>query len=191
MLRELETAATPPLTEVAAHLRLAQGFEGETAAIAALEPYARAAVAAVEGMTGKALSRRRFLWTESRWRDVREAAAPVAPVAQVLAVTVVTADGARTAVDPSRYALTSDDLRSCLIGARGGPLPAIPSGGRAEIEISAGYGDDWSDVPADLGQAVLMLCAHYHEQRHVAAEPAREAPFGVRAIVARHREVRL
>ena len=78
-----------------------------------------------------------------------------------------------------------------LAPVRGGWLPQIPSGGTAEIEIVAGHGADPSGVPHELRQAVLLLAAHYHEQRHVGASGTVEIPYGVGALVSRWRKVRV
>ncbi|MEO1688355.1 MAG: hypothetical protein AAFU61_10660, partial [Pseudomonadota bacterium] len=81
--------------------------------------------------------------------------------------------------------------RAVLEGTNGRSLPEIPDGGRIEIELTAGFGETWNGVPEELRQAVLLMGAHYHEQRHVTADPMREAPFGVRMLTARWRELRL
>ncbi|MGM0583582.1 MAG: head-tail connector protein [Pseudomonadota bacterium] len=190
MLTELEPAprAAVPLAEFAAHLRLPEGF-GETEP--ALDLYARAATAAVEALTGRALIRRRFLWRVAQWRDGCREVFPVAPVASVEALELVEADGARREVDAAAYVLRPDLFRPALKGAGALSLPAIPVDGAAEVTFVAGHGADWNAVPEALRQAVLLLGAQYYEQRHVSADPAREAPHGVRALVAPWREVRL
>ena len=55
----------------------------------------------------------------------------------------------------------------------------------------AGYGPDWDDVPADLAQAVLMLAAHYYDYRQDMGLGAGCMPFGVTALIERHRPLRL
>ena len=55
----------------------------------------------------------------------------------------------------------------------------------------AGYGPEWSDLPADLGQAVLLLAAYYYEFRHDASSHAPAMPVGVLALIESHRTVRL
>ncbi len=189
MLTELDpaTAAVTP-AEFAAHLRMPEGFGEEWAT---LEPYARAATAAVEAMTGKALIRRRFKWTVTEWRDAWRAPIPVAPVVQVNAVTLVDRQGGWEAVDLSRVALEPDAFRPRLKGAGALSLPGIPRDGLAEVELVAGCAETPEGVPADLRHAVLLLGAQFHEQRHVSVESAHEAPLGVRALVAKYREVRL
>ncbi len=179
-----------PMTAFAEHLRLPSGFAGQGEE-AELELYLRAGIAAVEGMTGKALLSRRFLWKTTRWRRCDRAVIPIAPAVFVASVTMVTSSGAWSSVDPSAYVLKPDAFAPALAGPRGGALPPIPEDGVAEVEIEAGYGADWSAVPADLRHAAFLLAAHFHEQRHVVAMSADQAPFGVRPLIARYRQVRL
>lgn len=194
MLTELEAAPTAAVTvtDFTDHLRLSTGLAAlQASEEAALSGYLRAAGAAVESMTGRALIQRRFKWSVQRWRDPCREVLPIAPVAQINALTLVAADGSWTAVDPSAWRLVQSQFDPALAPVRGGWLPQIPSGGVAEIEIVAGHGADPTGVPHDLRQAVLLLAAHYHEQRHVGASGTVEIPYGVGALVSRWRKVRV
>ena len=71
-----------------------------------------------------------------------------------------------------------------------GCLPGGPAGGSVEVVFSAGFGPAWSDLPADLAQAVLLLAAHYHENRHAAGGRAEAMPFGILALLERWRTLR-
>jgi uncharacterized phiE125 gp8 family phage protein len=53
----------------------------------------------------------------------------------------------------------------------------------------AGFGTEWSDLPNDLAQATFLLAAHFYEFRH--ASNGGDIPFGVAALIAPHRNVRL
>lgn len=55
------------------------------------------------------------------------------------------------------------------------------------VEFTAGFGDDGSAVPAPLRQALLLLVAHWYENREIAlttGATASEIPFTVRALMA-------
>ena len=57
------------------------------------------------------------------------------------------------------------------------------------VERLAGFGDAWSQVPADLAQAVILLAARYYDDR--SQDGLRHAlPFGVSALIERWRAVR-
>ena len=60
-----------------------------------------------------------------------------------------------------------------------------------KIVFTAGMAADWGGLPADLGQAVLLLAAHYYEYRDETALGAGCMPFGVTSLIQRYRTVRL
>jgi uncharacterized phiE125 gp8 family phage protein len=187
----------PPVTGLAAvrefgdHLRLGTGFADDGSQDAILDLYLRTAIAAVEGRIGKATVTRRYSWTVTRWREPQRQVLPVAPVSQVDSVTLIDAAGVATVPDPSEWVVVPDGHRPYLLGTWNRDLPEIPEMGRAEIVFRAGYGPAWSDVPADLRQAVLLLAASYYENR--SADEGREGamPFGVLALLDPYRPVRL
>ncbi|SET83438.1 head-tail connector protein [Oceanicella actignis] len=191
MLTELASPPVEalPLAALSDHLRLPSGFAGHEEP--GLEGYMRAALATVENMTGKALLTRRFRWRVREWPRGDRATLPVAPVRALASAARIGPDGAASALDLARLALIEDAHAPALTGAGGGLLPGIPCGGAIEVEFDAGYGASWDEVPADLRQAAMMLAAHFHEQRHVAAMSMRAAPMGVQALLAPYRRVRL
>jgi uncharacterized phiE125 gp8 family phage protein len=150
--------------------------------------YLRAAILAVEARIGKALIRRNFRLRRTVWRDPRGEVFPVAPVQAVASLRLIARDGTVETVDPGAYALEPDQHRPKLVPT-GWLLPSIPTGGAAEILFDAGFGEDWSDVPADLAQAVMLLTAQYHESRH-GVSPGAAMPFGVMGLIERWRVVR-
>ena len=60
--------AALPLAQLKDHLRMGSGFSDDAVQDSLLEGYLQAALAAVEGRTGKALIARDFRWTVSDWR---------------------------------------------------------------------------------------------------------------------------
>jgi uncharacterized phiE125 gp8 family phage protein len=183
--------AALPVSEFRQHLRLGTGFGDESLQDPVLETLLRAAIAAIEGRTGKALLTRRFGWSLTNWRDPGAQRLPVAPVSAIHLLNLVTAAGAETAVSPGAYRLVRDQ-HAPVLQAASLALPAIPTGGTVEIEFDAGFGAAWSDVPADLGHAVFLLAAHYYERRHEeASEGPGVIPFGVGALIERYRGPRL
>lgn len=183
-------AAVLPVAEFKDHLRLGTGFADDAAQDGLAESYLRAALAAIEGRIGKALISRGFTWGVSYWRDPAEQALPLAPVSAVASLVLIDAAGAETTADPAGYRLVKDGQRP-KIAATGTALPAISSGGEARIAFTAGFGPAWTDVPADLRHAVLLLAAGYYENRHDASAPRAAMPFGVMALIERWRTVRV
>ncbi len=190
----IEETAVPlsalPLDEFKAHLRLGTGFSDGDVQDPVLESFLRAALAAIEARTGKILIARAFSWTLAEWRDPTGQALPVAPVSAVTGFILRDRADDEEIIDPSHYRLEKDAHRPVLRPA-GTVLPMIPAGGTAEIAFTAGYGPDWGALPADLGQAVLMLAAHYYEYRHETALGQGCMPFGVSSLIERYRIVRV
>lgn len=182
-------AAALPVQALKDHLRIGTGFAETGTEDAYLEELLRAALAAVEVRTGKALFERIFRWSVSAWREADAQALPVAPVSAVLTVTLADRAGAETPVDAGRYWLEKDSQRPRL-RASASALPAIPTGGTAEIRMTAGFGPVWGNIPVELRQAVLLIAAGYYERRHEEGAEPGAMPFGVMALIERWRTVR-
>ncbi|SHJ11126.1 head-tail connector protein [Wenxinia saemankumensis] len=189
-----ETTSIPeaslPVAAFREHLRLGSGFAEDGLQDGLLAGFLRAAMAAIEGRTGKVLLEREYELRVTAWRAGDRVALPLAPVAAVGALIVEDATGAETVVPGARWRLLPD-AHEPVIEGRGGPLPAIPPGGAVRIEVLAGFGPDWSDIPADLAQAVLLLAAHYYEYREDTGLVSGCMPFGVAALIERYRVLRL
>ena len=193
MVVELTTVpgAALPVAEFRRHLRMGTGFGEDSVQDGVLDNLLRAALAAIEGRTGKALLRRAFVWTLMRWSDSEAQPLPLAPVAAVGAVRLFGRTGSETLVDPGAYRLVPDLHRPLLLPTAL-LLPTIANGGMVEIEFDAGFGPAWSDLPADLAQAVLMLAAHYYEHRNDASEvKLSRVPMGVTTLLERYRVMRI
>jgi uncharacterized phiE125 gp8 family phage protein len=185
--------AALPVSQFKDHLRLGTGFDDDGVQDQVLETYLRAAMAAIEARTGKVLLSRSYNWTLSAWRDLSCQALPVAPVSQITSLAITDRMGGSEAIDPQRYTLEVDLHRPRLVSV-GICLPAIPVGGRAVIDFEAGFGADWSGIPADLAQAVMMLAAYYYENRADSASGAvgnSSLPATVAALIQPFRTVRM
>ncbi len=180
-----------PVRAFAAHLRLGSGFADDGSLDAVLELYLRAAMAAVEARIGRALLARAFTWSVTRWRDDASQVLPIGPVRSIEGVALVGADGAASDVDPDEWSLLRDSQRPRLVARPGRGLPGIPRGGHAEVRFTAGHGEDWEAVPADLRQAVFLLAAHYYENRSDANGVAGAMPFGVLVLLDAYRATRI
>lgn len=182
--------AALPVAAFRDHLRLGSGFADEGAEDALLIALLRAAMAAVEARTGKALLSRSFELTQRRWSDPERQVLPVAPIASVSRVVQIDAIGSIVAADSATWYLERSGIQPVLVG-RGGALPGVPTDGAVRVEFAAGYGAAWSDVPADLALAVFMLAATYYENRFEARGTSDIMPHGVTALLEAHRPVRV
>lgn len=192
MLVELTTlpGTAIPVAEFKNHLRLGTGFADDGVQDDVLESYLRAAMAMIEGRTGKMLITRNFSWTLTAWRDLSAQSLPTAPVSSLTSLTITDRLGGTELIGADKYILEMDMHRPRLV-ATTICLPAIPVGGTAIIVFSAGFGAAWANVPADLKQAVMLLAAHYYEHRNTGAASNGEIPYGVSALIQRYRVVRL
>ena len=190
----IEETAVPqaalPLAEFKTHLRLGSGFADDDIQDPVLESFLRAAISAIEARTGKILIERSFSWTFVSWRDASGQAMPVAPVVQITSLTLRNHDDEEELIDPAHYVLEKDAHRP-ILRPIGSVLPGIPSGGTAELAFVAGMAINWAGLPADMGQSVLLLAAHYYENRNDSAMGDASMPFGVAGLIERYRTERL
>ncbi|MEL6621011.1 MAG: head-tail connector protein [Pseudomonadota bacterium] len=190
----IEETAVPdgalPVDEFKAHLRLGSGFGTDSVQDAVLISFLRAAMAAIEARTSKVLIERAYSCAYTMWRDCDGQVLPVAPVSFVTAVAQVDRGGVRTDLDAATYWLERDAHRPRLRPV-GASLPSIPPSGTVEVAFDAGYGPAWSDIPADLRQAVMLLAAHYYEYRDDTSLSDGCMPFGVTSLIERFKVMRL
>lgn len=202
--------AAEPVTEAEAmaHLRLDSEEE-----LALLHGAVRAARYAVENWTGRALISQswRFVldaWPGERalpWWDGAHAGAiggsaarfiemPKPPLISVQQVLLFNDADQQSVFAAANYFAdaASTPGRLVLRNTAAAPAPQRAANG-LQIDFTCGYGAAPGDVPPPLRQAVLMLTAHYFENREVLRQPGGEAllPYGLAAVLAPYRIVRL
>ncbi|QUJ77962.1 head-tail connector protein [Sulfitobacter albidus] len=182
--------AALPVDALKAHLRLGSGFGQDTVQDGVLAGFLRAALAAVEARTGKALMAREFTQSVGELRGAEALNLAVAPVTVIASVTLVSRDGAEQTVSPDIYWLERDG-HTPKLRAAAACLPGPERGGALRVRFLAGFGAEFDDLPADLRQAVLMLAAHYYEYRHDTALSDGCMPFGVSSLIERFRNLRI
>lgn len=182
--------ASLPVARLREHLRLGTGFGEDGLQDPVLAGFLRAAMAAIEGRTGKVLIARDYLYSRAAWSFSDRQPLPVAPVSVVTQVAVVDAAGAETVLPGGAWRLVQDTQRPVVM-AVSLTLPSVPQAGEVRIRFRAGFGDSFAAVPADLQQAVLLLAAHYHEFRQDTALGTGCMPFGVTALIERFRVLRV
>lgn len=179
-----------PVMMLREHLRLGSGFEivDDSAETAALTGYLRAAIATIEARTGKVLLTRRFRMQLDDWRDRLGQTLPLAPVIAVEEIRIDDGTGTITTLSPESWRLLPDSQRPMVLPV-GVMLPHVPRMGFVTIIFTAGFGETWDTVPADLSQAVLLLAARYYEDRSFEGS-AGAMPYGVSALIDRWRQIR-
>ncbi|WP_425071044.1 head-tail connector protein [Sagittula sp. S175] len=190
LVEETQVAeAALPVAALKEHLRLGSGFSETDLQDAVLASFLRAALAAIEARTSKALIQRGFVVTFEDWQERTVQKLPIAPIAAVTEITLVDGFGAAQTVAPSAYRLVKDNFAPKLRSV--GTFPSVPKDGAIEVRFQAGYGATFDAVPADLQQAVLLLAAHYYEYRDETALSQGCMPFGVTSLIARYHPIRM
>lgn len=178
-----------PVDDLRNHLRLSTGFADGGLEDGHLELCLRSAMATIEQRTGKVLLARAYRWSLTAWRDLARQALPVAPVSTITALRIVDQSGASTTADAEAYKLVPDAHRPQLV-SRSLTLPSIPVGGSAEIDFDAGYGADWTDIPANIAQATVHLAGFLYEHR-LDANASVALPAAVLSLIEPYREIRV
>jgi uncharacterized phiE125 gp8 family phage protein len=175
------------LAEAKAHLRV-DGI-AEDALITSLIVTSRLQL---EALLGLALISQSWLWRFDAWPN-NAITFPLRPVLSVVSVRVQNADLSFATIPPAEYSLDGHGMPARLVPMHAGfPSPGVPALG-IEIQLTAGFGAAVSDVPAPLRQAILLLVAHWFENREpeaVAGTPAR-LPEAIAGLVASYRMVHL
>jgi uncharacterized phiE125 gp8 family phage protein len=180
--------AVLPVAQLKEHLRLSSGFADDADQDDLLLRHLRAAIAMIEARLGRILIERDFTCTLTAWRDPVRQVLPVQPVNAIIHVTQISRDGVETPADPATWQLIPG-ARSQIV-ARGGLLPMVPHLGAVRLGLMAGFGPEWSDLPADLAQACLMLAASLYDDRFDHAS-GHLLPASVQALIAPHRDLRM
>lgn len=175
------------LSEAKAHLRI--DGSGEDTLLGSLILTSRLHV---ETALGLALITQTWRLLLDAWPTGEVLELPLRPLQSVDEVRIIAASGDASVVPETdwRADLASTPPRLLRAGA-GWPPPGVAAGGIA-IDLTAGYGDAAADVPAPIRQALLLLIAHWYENREprVSGE-AIAIPGEVSALLAPYRSVRL
>ena len=182
--------AALPVEAFKAHLHMGSGFDQDDSQDAVLQGFLRAALAAIETRTSKALISRSFAWRITDWSTSSAQPLPIAPVSQLSRLALVGPDGGESDVNEAVYWLERD-MHQPRVRPTAASLPNVPTRFEVLLEFDAGFGAAWEHLPSDLQQAVLMLAAHFYEYRNDTALSDGCMPFGVTSLIERFRPLRL
>lgn len=182
--------AVEPITlaDAKAHLRI--DGTAEDAFIASLIITSRLQIEAALGLS---LITQAWKWTLDAWPDRREIALPLRLVRSIDAIEVKDAGGTLLVVSPSLYHVDGAANPARIVAmAPPLPVPGVVAEG-IEIRFTAGFGATPADTPAPIRQALLMLVAHWFENREpvsIGAQPS-SIPETVSSLLSPYRQVRL
>ena len=167
------------LAEAKAHLRL--DGDDEDNLVGALIAAARVAVE---------IEIRRVLIAQE-WRVIVDewpedgVTLPLVPALSVEAVRAVDGEGVATELSENDYEFDPADFSVTL--------DPVAGAARYEIDFTAGYGAEGTDVPQPLRQAIRLLVTHWYEHRSAVTlgDDPRATPVGYRDLVAPYRRMAL
>ena len=177
------------VADAKAHMRI--DSTAEDALIASLIVTSRLHI---EAALGLALLTQAWSYFVDAWPRSREIVLPLKPVQAVAIVRVWAQDGTSRTVSADTFTLDGEGTPPRLVLSRSAAPPAPGrSASGIEIAFDAGYGDAGADVPAPIRQALLLLVAHWFENRepHRANAPDTEIPHMISALLALYRGRRL
>jgi uncharacterized phiE125 gp8 family phage protein len=146
----------------------------------------------VEAQTRRALITQNWRIVRDAWpRDGRVPVLP-APLRSLTAARVYRLDGSTQSLDVSDFVIEVGAAPAVISFSEPPPAPGRIVAG-IELDISAGYGDAATDVPADLRQAIRILVAHWYENRGMIAvgQTVAMLPASVGAMLAPYRVLSL
>lgn len=141
-----------------------------------------------ERRTGRALITQS--WTLKLPKFCEEIELPKPPLRSVTSITYKDSDGASQTLSSSVYQVDTASQPGRIKLAYGQIWPSVRENDYDSVAIlfSAGYGGDPDSVPNEIRQAMLLLVAHWFENR----EPVNignitsALPFGVEAVLGMH-----
>jgi uncharacterized phiE125 gp8 family phage protein len=183
----LTPPAVEPISPAEAKAFLRVEHDDDDDVIAALIAGARIYV---EAQTRRALITQtwrltRDAWPQSGMIDVRPA-----PLRTLEAVRIYDGQGAPVEVDVGAFVVDTAGAR-LVFAPWALPQPLRTAAG-IELDVTVGYGDDPTDAPEPLRQAIRLLIAHWYENRGVVMpETVTSLPLTVPALLAPYRVVTL
>ena len=182
-------AAVEPVTlaEAKAHCRI--DGTAEDAFVSSLITTSRLQI---EQALGLALITQSWIWTFDAWPSPGPVILPMSPVQAIDSVKIFAADGSPEVIESGRYVLDGNAMPARLLPTSTNlPDPGAKALG-IEIAFSAGFGTTPSLVPQPIRHALLLLVAHWYENREpIAHKDMPRIPDFVSELLLPHRVVRL
>jgi uncharacterized phiE125 gp8 family phage protein len=149
------------LAEAKAHLRV--DGTAEDALVQSLIVTSRLHI---EAALSLALITQSWTYFLDRWPKAGRLVLPLRPIAAISHVRIWKEDGSSETLAPSDFLLDGHGMPPRLVAVGDRPLsePGRPVNG-VEVGMTAGFGPAPEDVPATVRHALLLLVAHWYENR--------------------------
>jgi uncharacterized phiE125 gp8 family phage protein len=182
-------AAEPvTLQEAKAHLRI--DHAAEDVLISSLILTSRLHI---EAALDLALIDQNWMLQLDTWPGSGSLEIPLSPLKAVSAVRVKDGAGGTITIAPQSYIVDTASRPPRIVFEPGSrPRPGVRAAG-IEAEFTAGFGAEPSHVPAPLRHAILMLVAHWYDNRDAPEPglPAARIPDQIGDLIAPFRKIRL
>jgi uncharacterized phiE125 gp8 family phage protein len=153
----------------------------------------------VEGQTKRALVAQTWDWAIDYgfpWRQGYRIDLPLNPVISVASIAYVDDAGNAATWAADQYTAVCRQNGSFIVPAYNVSLPVIRNVPNAiTVRFTAGFYDNTASpetgsVPQPLKQAIILLVAHWYENREAAGKAMAEAPYAVEALISPYRDCR-
>ena len=120
----------------------------------------------IEAALGLALVTQSWSWFLDRWPKSGRLVLPLRPVVALASVRLWNDDGGSVSLDPAGFLLDGHGMppRLAALSTAGLGQPRRALNG-VEIAFTAGFGPAPADVPETIRHALLLLVAHWYENR--------------------------
>ena len=189
MINEAPSREPVSLAEAKAYLKVEYDEEDQL-----IQSLITAARAHLELATRRAFLTQGWSLFLDRWPKSGMVHLPLSPVASVDALHVYDAQDAVSVVAASEYSVDVHSQPPRVIRSGHGQWCRSPRRlNGIEIVFTAGFGPEVADTPAPLRQAILLLVAHWFENRQPLTLDGDcvEMPLTVKALIAPYRMVSL
>lgn len=136
-----------------------------------LEHLVKTARAQIELATNRCLITQ--IWEVSFFEPSIKIRLPLAPVKKIKSIQVATAKGDKVSLGV---------VKTILDNKENGPILTLPHMlfGQVKIQFECGYGEETFFVPEPLKHGILLLAAHYYEER---GDQSQKLPESIQALV--------
>lgn len=182
------TTTPVTLAEAKSHARV--DFDDDDALIASFIDAAVTHLDGRSGILGRCLITQTWRQPVCAWPANGRLRLPFPDVSSV-AIKYSDEDNAEQTLSTSLYDLVEDE-RSAIVRFKDAfTRPTVYSDREdaIRVEVTAGYGAAGENVPTAIRQAILMLVAHFYNNREAAGERMEELPFAVSALLNPYRRV--
>lgn len=179
-----------PIQGLRNHLRLGTGFNEDDLQDDLLELYLRSAIQIIEKHTGLILVLRSFMCVFNSREFDRSVKLPVLPVLKVTRVTLIDASGTKVELTKDSFRLdTRQDNPVVILKTQ--QVTGMCNADYIEVVFDAGYASYWNKLPSDLAHIVIILAAHFYENRFNHSNDRRSFPMMVTAVIETYRIIRI